>query len=63
MVFKELSGAISFLSVIPVSRVSSKIDINYIALAMYLFPLVGAIIGFAVGALAYTISFYFPSLA
>src|SRR5688500_19990100 len=29
---------------------------------MYLFPLVGAIIGFAVGALAYMISFYFPTL-
>src|SRR5919107_2430818 len=29
---------------------------------MYLFPLAGAIIGFAVGALAYVISFYFPTL-
>ena len=62
MVFKELKGVISFLSVIPVFRVSSNIDINYIAHAMYLFPLVGAIIGFAVGALAYMISFYFPTL-
>lgn len=62
MVFKELKGAISFLSVIPISRMSSSIDINDIALGMYFFPLVGAIIGFAVGALAFIISMYFPPL-
>ena len=62
MVFKELKGAISFLSVIPISRMSSSIDINDIALGMHFFPLVGAIIGFAVGALAFIISMYFPPL-
>ncbi|MDP8915551.1 MAG: adenosylcobinamide-GDP ribazoletransferase, partial [Thermoproteota archaeon] len=62
MVFKELKGAISFLSVIPISRMSSSVDLNNIALGMHFFPLVGAIIGFAVGALAFIISMYFSPL-
>lgn len=62
MVFKELQAVISFLTIVPVSRSSSGPDINFIASVMYLFPLVGAIIGIAVGALAYIISFYLTSL-
>jgi adenosylcobinamide-GDP ribazoletransferase len=62
LVFKELQAVISFLTIVPVSRSSSGPDINFIASVMYLFPLVGAIIGIAVGALAYIISFYLTSL-
>ena len=61
MVFKEFRAAISFLSVIPIARVSS-IDINDVALGMHFFPLVGAILGLGVGALAYLISLYLPPL-
>lgn len=62
MVFKELQAVISFLTIVPVSKNSSALDLNFIASVMYLFPLVGAIIGIAVGGLAYIISFYFTSL-
>jgi adenosylcobinamide-GDP ribazoletransferase len=61
LVFKEFRAAISFLSVIPIARVSS-IDINDVALGMHFFPLVGAILGLGVGALAYLISLYLPPL-
>jgi adenosylcobinamide-GDP ribazoletransferase len=60
--FKEFQAVISFLTIIPVSRTSSNIDINRVASKMYLFPLVGAIIGIMVGVLAYIISFYLPPL-
>ena len=62
MVFKELQAVISFLTIVPVSKNSSALDLNFIASVMYLFPIVGAIIGIAVGAVAYIISFYFTSL-
>lgn len=62
MVFKELQAVISFLTIVPVTKNSSALDLNFIASVMYLFPIVGAIIGIAVGALAYIISFYFTSL-
>lgn len=52
----------SFLTIVPVSRASSITDINLIASTMYIFPLVGAIMGIAVGMLAYIISFYLPPL-
>jgi adenosylcobinamide-GDP ribazoletransferase len=62
LVFKEFQAVISFLTIIPVSRASSSIDINRVASTMYLFPLVGAIIGIMVGVLAYIISIYLPPL-
>jgi adenosylcobinamide-GDP ribazoletransferase len=62
LVFKEFQAVISFLTIIPVSRASSGTDINFVASTMYLFPLVGVMIGVAVGALAYVISFYLPPL-
>ena len=37
------------------------LDLNYIASNMYLFPLVGAVIGIVIGCLAYEISFYLQS--
>jgi adenosylcobinamide-GDP ribazoletransferase len=52
----------SFLTIVPVSRASSITDINLIASTMYIFPLVGAIMGIAVGTLAYIVSFYLPPL-
>ncbi len=60
--FKEFQAVISFLTIVPVSRKSSVADINLIGRAMYLFPLVGAMIGIAVGILAYIIYFYLPPL-
>jgi adenosylcobinamide-GDP ribazoletransferase len=62
LVFKEFQAVISFLTIVPVSKDSSAFDLNFIASVMYLFPLVGAIIGIAVGGLAYIISFYLTSL-
>lgn len=62
MVYKEFRAVISFLTIVPISKDSSVFDLNFIASVMYLFPLVGAIIGIAVGALAYIISFYITPL-
>lgn len=62
MVFKQFQAVMSFLTIVPVSRASSITDINLIASTMYIFPLVGAIMGIAVGMLAYIISFYLPPL-
>ena len=62
MVYKEFQAVISFLTIVPISKDSSVFDLNFIASVMYLFPLVGAIIGIAVGALAYIISFYITPL-
>jgi adenosylcobinamide-GDP ribazoletransferase len=62
LVYKEFQAVISFLTIVPISKDSSVFDLNFIASVMYLFPLVGAIIGIAVGALAYIISFYITPL-
>lgn len=62
MVFRSIQAIISFLSIIPVARHSTQIDIYYIAKVMYLFPFVGAIIGSIVGLFAYAASFYIQPL-
>ena len=49
MVFNKLSSALSFLTIIP----TKSYDIIYIAQNMYLFPLIGLIIGLAVGGLSF----------
>src|SRR5262245_25825112 len=46
----------------PAGKSLAKIDIEYTASKMYLFPVGGAIIGIMVGGLACLISFYIPSL-
>ncbi len=58
MVFRSIQAIISFLSIIPVARHSTQIDINYVAKVMYLFPFAGTIIGTIVGIFAYAVSFY-----
>jgi adenosylcobinamide-GDP ribazoletransferase len=58
LVFRSIQAIISFLSIIPVARHSTQIDIKYVAKVMYLFPLAGAIIGSIVGLFAYVVSFY-----
>lgn len=62
MVFRSIRAIISFLSIIPVARHSTQIDIFYIAKVMYLFPFVGAIIGSIIGLFAYAASFYIQPL-
>jgi adenosylcobinamide-GDP ribazoletransferase len=49
LVFNKLSSALSFLTIIP----TKSYDIIYIAQNMYLFPLIGLIIGLAVGGLSF----------
>ena len=61
MVFRSIYAVISFLTIIPIVK-SSNIDIYQIARSMYLFPLVGMIIGILIGEVAYVISFYFRPL-
>jgi len=56
--FKPIQAALSFLTIIPISRGSKSFDLNYVASFMYLFPLIGAIIGALVGIFACVISFY-----
>ncbi len=61
MVLEPLRAVVSFLTIIPSYRKSVPIgmlDLDYIADNMYLFPLVGAGIGIAIGLLAYEISFH-----
>lgn len=62
MVFRSIQAIISFLSIIPVTRRSTTIDIYYVAKVMYLFPCAGAIIGIIAGIFAYLISFYIQPL-
>jgi adenosylcobinamide-GDP ribazoletransferase len=58
LVFKPFVAVVSFLTVIPSARhnPSSPIDIKYIATNMYLFPLVGALIGLSAGLVGYGLS-------
>lgn len=64
MVLRPLRAVISFLTVLPShykDESTKMLDLNYIANNMYLFPLVGAIIGVIIGWLAYEISFHLQS--
>lgn len=58
MVFKPFVAVVSFLTLIPSARhfPSTPIDIKYIATNMYLFPLVGALIGLCAGLVGYGLS-------
>jgi adenosylcobinamide-GDP ribazoletransferase len=56
-----MESVISFLTIIPPSTNNSEskiMDLDYIARKMYLFPVVGFIIGIIMGGLAYGLSFY-----
>jgi len=64
LVLNSLRAVISFLTVIPSyhkAEATKMLDLDYIASNMYLFPLVGAVIGIVIGCLAYEISFYLQS--
>ena len=58
LVFRSIQSIISFLTIIPVRKKSLNSsngnidDISYIAKNMYLFPVVGVIIGIIIGGLA-----------
>jgi len=58
LVFKPFVAVVSFLTVIPSARhsPSAPIDLKYIATNMYLFPLVGALIGLSAGLVGYGLS-------
>lgn len=49
MVFNKIASALSFLTIIP----TKSYDIIYIARNMYLFPLIGLIIGLVIGSLSF----------
>lgn len=57
---RPVQSVLAFLTILPVGR--GDHDIHYIARNMYLFPLAGAAIGAIVGAMAFGISFFLPSL-
>ncbi len=54
MVFNKIASAISFLTIIP----TKSYDIIYVARNMYLFPLIGLIIGLGIGSLSFLLFSY-----
>ena len=55
---KQIGSVFSFLTIIP----TSNSDLNSIAKNMYLFPIVGIVIGLVVGSLGYGLSLYLEPL-
>lgn len=56
--FKGISSVVSFLTILP----SKGADLEVVAKNMYLFPIVGAIIGLLIGGAGYGLSFYVQPL-
>lgn len=57
MVYNNIFSAISFLTIIPIKTY----DLRYVAQNMYLFPLVGLIIGIAIAGLSFLLFSYLQS--
>ena len=57
MVYNNIFSVFSFLTIIPIKTY----DLKYVAKNMYLFPLVGLIIGIAIGFLSFFLFPYLPS--
>lgn len=57
MVYNNIFSAISFLTIIPIKTY----DLRYVAQNMYLFPLVGLIIGIAIAVLSFLLFSYLQS--
>jgi len=55
---KQISSVFSFLTILP----TSNSDLNSIAKNMYLFPIVGIVIGLVIGSLGFGLSFYLEPL-
>ena len=55
---KQISSVFSFLTILP----TSNSDLNSIAKNMYLFPIVGIVIGLVIGTLGFGLSFYLEPL-
>ena len=55
---KQISSVFSFLTIIP----TSNSDLNSIAKNMFLFPIVGIVIGLVIGSLGYGLSLYLEPL-
>ena len=54
MVFNKIASALSFLTIIP----TKSYDIIYVARNMYLFPLIGLLIGLGIGSLSFLLFSY-----
>jgi len=54
LVFNKIASALSFLTIIP----TKSYDIIYVARNMYLFPLIGLIIGLGIGSLSFLLFSY-----
>jgi adenosylcobinamide-GDP ribazoletransferase len=61
LVFRPFVAVFSFLTIVPSAwhSPSTPIDIKYVATNMYLFPLVGALIGLSAGLVGYGLSLLF----
>ena len=57
MVYNNIFSAFSFLTIIPIKTY----DLRYVAKNMYLFPLVGLIVGIAIGVLSFLLFSYLQS--
>jgi adenosylcobinamide-GDP ribazoletransferase len=57
LVYNNIFSVFSFLTIIPIKTY----DLKYVAENMYLFPLVGLIIGIAIGMLSFLLFSYLPS--
>lgn len=57
MVYNNIFSVFSFLTIIPIKTY----DLKYVAENMYLFPLVGLVIGIAIGVLSFLLFSYLPS--
>ena len=57
MVYNNIFSVFSFLTIIPIKNY----DLKYVAKNMYLFPLVGLLIGIAIGFLSFLLFSYLPS--
>ena len=55
---KQIGSVFSFLTILP----TSNSDLNSIAKNMYLFPIVGIVIGLVIGSLGFGLSFYLEPL-
>jgi adenosylcobinamide-GDP ribazoletransferase len=57
LVYNNIFSVFSFLTIIPIKNY----DLKYVAKNMYLFPLVGLLIGIAIGFLSFLLFSYLPS--
>lgn len=59
MVYKNILGAIAFLTIIPVGRSSKNFEIENVSKNMFLFPIIGLLIGFLTLPVVLTTTYFF----